>query len=75
MTGYKHYRIIDKRPYPHSQVPREHYVKKNGAWKPKMVFLSEDKAVDYISAHCLADSYTIYKCTICGKFHIGHKIF
>lgn len=61
----------DKRPRAHALLPREHYAKKNGSWKPKRAFLSELSARLYLSTQMSADGYQVYRCTVCGKWHVG----
>ena len=61
----------DKRPRAHALLPREHYAKKNGSWKPKRAFPSELSARLYLSTQMSADGYRTYRCTVCGKWHVG----
>ena len=61
----------DKRPRAHALLPREHYAKKNGTWKPKRAFPSELSARLYLSTQMCADGYRAYRCTVCGKWHVG----
>lgn len=63
----------DKRPRPHALAPREHYVKKNGSWKPKMAFDSEASANNWIEDHKYfkLNNAICYPCSVCGKFHIS----
>lgn len=63
----------DKRPRKHALVPREHFFKKNGSWKPKMSFENEASANNWIRLHhwFLDRGYTSYRCSFCGKIHIG----
>ena len=61
----------DKRPRAHALLPREHYAKKNGSWKPKRAFPSELSARLYLSTQMSADGYRAYRCTVCGKWHVG----
>lgn len=61
----------DKRPRAHALLPREHYAKKNGSWKPKRAFPSELSARLYLSTQMSADGFRVYRCTVCGKWHVG----
>lgn len=61
----------DKRPRAHALLPREHFAKKNGAWKPKRAFASELSARLYLSTQMCAEGYQAYRCTVCGKWHVG----
>lgn len=63
----------DKRPRPHALAPREHYVKKNGSWKPKMEFPNIASADNYIQhrAFFRDNGYIAYECSVCHKIHIG----
>ena len=51
---------------------REHYARKNGKWKPKKKFLSEDDAHSWIKKYKMY-KYIPYVCKQCGKWHIGIK--
>lgn len=67
----------DKRPRPHAIAPREHYTykSKSGSYKPKKSFDDEISARNWAKFH-YRDPWNIvvYKCSICGKFHIStHK--
>lgn len=66
-------RYHDKRPRPHALAPREHYVKKNGSWKPKQVFENMASADNYIESKAFfrENGYVGYICRYCGKIHIG----
>lgn len=63
----------DKRPRPHALAPREHYVKKNGSWKPKMCFENFASADNYIQhrAFFRNNGYVAYECSVCHCIHIG----
>lgn len=63
----------DKRPRPHALAPREHYVKKNGSFKPKMAFENEASALNWIESHKYfkMNNAICYPCSVCGKFHIS----
>ena len=51
---------------------RYHYVKKDGAWKPKRKFNTEAEAKAFLRN--LEDKDLVaYKCPYCHKFHLGHK--
>ena len=54
-------------------IKREHYSKKEGEWKPKQKFETEQEALTYIKKHKMY-KYTTYICKVCGKWHIGIKI-
>jgi len=51
-------------------IKREHYCRKNGEWKPKKKFNSEEEALSWIKKYKMY-KYTAYLCKICGKWHIG----
>jgi len=53
-------------------IKREHYSKKNGEWKPKQKFETEQDALSFIKKHKMY-KYTAYICKVCGKWHIGIK--
>lgn len=63
----------DKRPRPHALAPREHYVKKNGSWKPKIGFPTEASAKNLIEVHKYFKIHNAvcYPCSVCGKWHIS----
>lgn len=63
----------DKRPQPHALAPREHYTKKNGSWKPKIVFPNMASADNYIQhrAFFRGNGYVAYVCSVCNQIHIG----
>lgn len=66
-------RYNDKRPRHKALLPREHYVKKNGSWKPKMAFENEASAHNWIESHSWFDNngYVAYECSQCHQWHIG----
>ena len=70
-TMNKKHLYNDKRPRAHALLPREHFAKKNGAWKPKRAFASELSARLYLSTQMCAEGYQAYRCTVCGKWHVG----
>ena len=53
-------------------IKREHYTRKNGEWKPKQKFETEQEALIFIKKHKMY-KYTVYICKVCGKWHIGIK--
>lgn len=53
-------------------INREHYVKKDGEWKPKKKFETEDESLCWIRKYKMY-KYTPYICEVCGKWHIGIK--
>ena len=53
-------------------VKREHYSRKNGIWKPKKSFETEQDAVSWIKKYKMI-GYSAYICDVCGKWHIGKK--
>ena len=63
----------DKRPRPNGVAPREHYVRKNGVWKAKMIFPNMASADNYIESRAFfrENGYVGYICSYCGKIHIG----
>lgn len=69
----KRHNSNDKRPRPHALAPREHYVKKNGSWKPKMAFSTEASADNYIQYRSFFrdNGYVSYECSVCHMWHIG----
>jgi hypothetical protein len=73
-TMNKKHLYNDKRPRAHALLPREHFAKKNGAWKPKRAFVSELSARLYLSTQMCADGYQAYRCTVCGKWHVGKYV-
>ncbi len=66
----------DRRMQPKGKPPREHYSKKQGRWKPKQPFSTEHKAKHWLCRHWWLkhDGYTIYRCSICGCWHVGKDI-
>ena len=55
-------------------IPREHWNKQHGNIRTaKTGYESKEEAEQYIKEHNLSEIYRTYKCSICGKFHIGHK--
>lgn len=72
-TMTKRHNSNDKRPRPHAIAPREHYTKKGGSWKPKMVFENEASARNYIEnrAFFRENGYVAYECSVCHGIHIG----
>ena len=53
-------------------IKREHYSRKNGEWKPKKKFDTEDDALVWIKKYKMYN-YTPYVCKVCNKWHIGMK--
>ena len=53
-------------------IKREHYTRKDGEWKPKQKFESEQEALTFINKHKMY-KYTAYVCKVCNKWHIGIK--
>ena len=51
-------------------VKREHYSRKNGVWKPKKPFNTEEDATAWIKKYKMC-GYSAYICKVCGKWHIG----
>ena len=45
-----------------------------GGWRmrPKVGYDSEDEAKMFIIENKLSKKYNVYKCSVCGKWHIGH---
>lgn len=66
----------DKRPQPRALAPREHYTKKNGSWKQKMVFENEASCNNYIELHPFfrKNGYVSYECSVCHKWHLGKSL-
>ena len=53
-------------------IKREHYTRKDGNWKPKKQFDSDEAANKWIKKYKLY-GYSSYICKVCGKWHIGMK--
>ena len=53
-------------------IKREHYTRKNGLWKPKKKFNSEEDAQDWIKKYKMY-GYSAYLCKVCKKWHVGMK--
>ena len=53
-------------------IKREHYTRKDGNWKPKKQFDSDEEANKWIKKYKLY-GYLSYICKVCGKWHIGIK--
>ena len=53
-------------------IKREHYFRKNGVWKPKKKFESDEEASAWIKKHKMY-GYTPYICKVCGAWHVGKK--
>ena len=53
-------------------IKREHYSRKNGNWKPKKPFETEEDAVSWIKKYKMY-GYRPYLCKICARWHIGKK--
>lgn len=53
-------------------IKREHYANKNGEWKPKKKFNTQEEADNWIKEYKLY-KYTSYICQVCCKWHIGMK--
>lgn len=53
-------------------IRREHYTRKNGLWKPKKKFESQEDAESWINKYKMR-GYTAYICKVCGGWHIGKK--
>ena len=53
-------------------IKREHYTRKNGKWKPKKPFDSQEDAQNWINKYKMY-GYSTYLCKVCGKWHIGMK--
>jgi hypothetical protein len=72
-TMYDHRFRHDKRPRARALRLREHFTKKNGTWKPKMVFENIANANNYIQSRAFfrENVYVSYICGYCGGIHIG----
>ena len=53
-------------------IKREHYSRKNGEWKPKKKFETEDEANKWIKDYKMY-KYSSYICKVCGTWHVGMK--
>ena len=53
-------------------IKREHYCRKNGEWKPKKKFSSNEEALAWIKKYKMY-KYIPYICKVCGNIHIGIK--
>lgn len=53
-------------------IKREHYTRKNGSWKPKKKFESEEDANAWIKKYRMY-RYSSYICKQCECWHIGMK--
>lgn len=53
-------------------IKREHYARKDGEWKPKKKFESEEEANNWIKKYKMK-KYSAYICKVCGHWHIGMK--
>ena len=53
-------------------IKREHYARKNGEWKPKKKFNSQEEADNWIKTYKMY-KYTSYVCKVCGYWHIEIK--
>ena len=53
-------------------IKREHYTRKNGEWKPKKKFETQEDADAWIKKYKMY-KYTSYICKVCGSWHIGMK--
>ena len=61
---------------PHKRViKREHYCRKDGQWKPKFKFASEEAAQCECKRMKINGyrTYHPYICKVCGYWHIGMK--
>ena len=54
-------------------IRREHYTRKNGLWKPKKKFESQEDAENWIKKYKMI-GYSAYTCPVCGTWHIGKKL-
>lgn len=55
-------------------LPREHWNRQHGRTrKAKQPFDSVQQAQQYLREHGITESYRAYKCSVCGKYHIGHR--
>lgn len=66
---------VDKEPRQRGSIPREHFTRKNGSWKPKHPFDNEASAANYIAMHdyFMRNGYVPYVCGFCGCWHIGRR--
>lgn len=56
------------------ELPREHWNKERGRRrKAKHGFDTIRDAFAYLQKNGLQDTYRAYKCSVCGKYHIGHR--
>ena len=53
----------------------EHWTKKRGKLVEKVKFNTLHDAVLHMETHFIDfNIYTLYKCSICNKWHLGHKL-
>jgi len=51
-----------------------HWTKKGGRLFPKRAFGSEAEAKEFMNGNGVERAiFNAYKCSLCGKWHIGHK--
>ena len=56
-------------------LPRCHWNKQHGRKRrAKRAFETPEEAITYIRERNLVNKYNYYKCRVCSKYHIGHKI-
>ena len=41
--------------------------------KTKTSYNSYEEAMKFLIKHKLENEFTVYKCPICNKYHVGHK--
>ena len=72
MSNRRHY-LNDRRPRARGMLPREHYVRKHGSWKPKMSFENEASADNWIESRSFfrEGGYVSYLCSVCNCWHVG----
>ena len=53
----------------------EHWTRKVRSWKAKVAYETEDDAWEFLNQNqkLLAQGMAVYRCSICNKYHIGHK--
>ena len=63
----------------HNKIPPflpapQHWTRKSRSWKAKVPYNSEDAAWEWLNQNprIRALGFTVYRCAVCSKWHIGH---
>ena len=68
-------RYRNKAPYSTLHPDARHWTRKGSSWKQKVGYDTEDEAWEFLNQNprYKEQEMTVYRCSFCNKYHIGHK--